>query len=190
MKKVISFIIALFVYFSVQGQSVIHALIETEIGSIALELYPEKAPLTVANFLEYVQSKSYNQSSFFRVCTPQNEAERNVPIEVIQGGNVPEDLLLPPISIETTEMTGLQHKKGTLSMARGEPNSAQSSFFICVTDQPELDFHGKRNPDGYGFAAFGQVTTGMDVVLKIQAQDNKDQMLLRPVMIQSVQLIK
>lgn len=75
-------------------------------------------------------------------------------------------------------------------MARGEPNSAQSSFFICVTDQPELDFHGKRNPDGYGFAAFGQVTTGMDVVLKIQAQDNKDQMLLRPVMIQSVQLIK
>jgi len=190
MKKVFMCIIALTVYFSVQGQSVLQGVIQTEMGPIYFELYPQKAPATVANFLQYLNSNSYDQSSFFRVCTPANEADRNIPIQVIQGGNLPEDLLLPPIAIETTQMTGLHHKKGTLSMARGEPNSAQSSFFICVTDQPELDFQGKRNPDGYGFAAFGQVTKGMDVVLKIQAQDNKEQMLLQPVLIQSIQLIK
>jgi peptidyl-prolyl cis-trans isomerase A (cyclophilin A) len=190
MKKAFIWFIALCVYFSVHGQSVLQGMIETEMGSIYFELYPQKAPATVANFLQYLSSNSYDQSSFFRVCTPANEADRSIPIQVIQGGNLSEDLLLPPITIETTEMTGIQHKKGTLSMARSEPNSAQSSFFICVTDQPELDFHGKRNPDGYGFAAFGQVTKGMDVVLKIQALDNKDQMLLRPVLIESIQLIK
>jgi peptidyl-prolyl cis-trans isomerase A (cyclophilin A) len=76
---------------------------------------------------------------------------------------------LPPIQQETTAQTGLKHLDGTISMARLEPGSATSEFFICVGDQPELDFGGKRYADGQGFAAFGRVTQGMEVVRAIQA---------------------
>jgi peptidyl-prolyl cis-trans isomerase A (cyclophilin A) len=160
--------------------------IKTELGTIKVELYPEKASLTVANFLKYVDAQLYNGSSFFRVCTPENEKERKVKIEVIQGGNVPEGKEFAPIAIETTRQTGLSHLSGTLSMARDTPNSATSSFFICVNDQPELNYGGKRNPDGQGFAAFGRVIKGMKVVRKIQAQKDKDQYLIAPVKILSV----
>jgi len=111
----------------------------------------------------------YNNSSFFRVTTPENEATRAIKIEVIQGGNIPREKQFAPIEIETTEQTKILHKNGTLSMARATPNSATSSFFICINDQPSLDFKGKRNPDGFGFAAFGKVIKGMDVVKKIQS---------------------
>jgi peptidyl-prolyl cis-trans isomerase A (cyclophilin A) len=151
-----------------------------------VELYPEKAPITVANFLKYVDQKLYDGTNFFRVCTPENEKERTIKIEVIQGGDVPEAKQFEPIPIETTSQTGLRHGDGVLSMARDTPNSATSSFFICIGNQPELDFAGKRNPDGQGFAAFGKVTKGMKVVRKIQAQKEKDQYLLNPVTINSI----
>ncbi len=80
-------------------------------------------------------------------------------------------------------MTGLKHLDGTLSMARNEPGTASSEFFICVGDQPELDYGGRRNPDGQGFAAFGRVVRGMDVVRKIQHLPEKKQMLVHPVKI-------
>ena len=87
---------------------------------------------------------------------------------MIQGGNVDSTKEFAPIPLETTKHTGLLHKDGTLSMARGKPASATSSFFICINDQPSLDYGGKRNPDGQGFAAFGKVINGMDIVKKIQ----------------------
>src|SRR5262249_16023380 len=93
---------------------------------------------------------------------------------------------LPPIAHETTDKTGILHKDGVISMARLQPGSASSEFFICVGGQPELDFGGKRNPDGQGFAAFGKVIEGMDVVRKIQQQPAKDQYLLSPVKITAV----
>ena len=164
--------------------------IETNLGSILIELYPEKAPKTVENFINYVSKGLYDGSSFFRVCTNENEADRTIKIEVIQGGDVPEDKLLKPIAIETTAQTHIKHKNGTISMARDKPNSAQSSFFICINDQPELDFNGKRNPDGQGFAAFGKVTKGMDVVLKIQSLKNVEQTLVTPVVINSIKVLQ
>ena len=167
-------------------EKTVECLISTELGEIAVELYPERAPLTVKNFLAYVDNGAYTESSFFRVCTPENEADREIKIEVIQGGNVPEKLQLPPINLETTEMTGLRHTDGVISMARAEPNSATSSFFICIGDQPELDFAGKRNPDGQGFAAFGRVTSGMDVVRAIQRQKEVGQYLVDSVRIESI----
>ena len=91
--------------------------------------------------------------------------------------------------METTRQTGLKHLDGMLSMARDTPNSATSSFFICIGSQPELDFAGKRNPDGQGFAAFGKVTKGMDIVGKIQAQKEKDQYLISPVKIQAIRIL-
>jgi len=155
-------------------------------GDIRIEVYPDKAPITVTNFLNYVDHQLYDGTNFFRVCTPENEQERKVKIEVIQGGEVPVAKLFKSIALETTKQTGLKHLDGTLSMARDLPNSATSSFFICLGNQPELDYAGKRNPDGLGFAAFGKVTRGMEVVRKIQSQKDKDQYLFKPVMIYSI----
>lgn len=168
------------------SQKTVSCLIKTSLGDIKIELFTDKAPATVANFLKYADNQLYDESSFFRVCTPENEKGRNVKIQVIQGGNVPEGKEFAPIAIETTERTGIRHLDGTLSMARDTPNSATSSFFICIGHQSELDFAGKRNPDGQGFAAFGQVTKGMKVVRKIQAQKDKDQYLVNPVKIISI----
>ncbi len=131
----------------------------------------------------------YTNGSFFRVTTPENEATRDIKIEVIQGGKG-EGKDFDPIAIETTEKTGILHEDGTLSMARSGPNTATNNFFICVNAQPSLDFGGKRNPDGFGFAAFGKVTKGMDIVRKIQAKENKNQRLLEPVIIKSIKRVK
>jgi len=161
-------------------------LIKTSMGNIRIEVYPDKAPITVTNFLNYVDHQLYDGTNFFRVCTPENEQERKIKIQVIQGGEVPEPKQFKSIELETTKQTGLKHQDGTLSMARNLPNSASSSFFICIGNQPELDYAGKRNPDGLGFAAFGKVTRGMKVVSKIQLQKEKDQKLINPVIIYSI----
>ncbi len=154
-------------------------LIKTTLGEITIELYPQQAPVTVANFERYIRERRLKDATFYRTVTMQNQPNNKVKIEVIQGGlyddNHPE--MLPPIPIETTKMTGLHHLDGSISMARDKPNSATSEFFICIGDQPELDFGGKRNADGQGFAVFGRVIRGMDVVRKIQQQPAKGQML-------------
>lgn len=175
--------------------------IETEAGAIIIKLDPEKAPGTVANFLRYVKEKRYDGTTFYRVVRLDNQATSPVKIEVIQGGlGTDSTRMFPPIAQETTQKTGLKHLDGTLSMARGLPNSGASEFFICINAQPELDFGGKRNPDGQGFAAFGQVVSGMDVVRKIQAGEtgqpgptnaysNPLQLLKKPVLIRTVRQI-
>lgn len=141
--------------------------IVTSLGDIIVKLKPEKAPITVSNFLKYVEGDHYKGGSFFRTVHKDNQQINPVKITVIQGGAAEDTERFDPISLERTNKTGLKHKNGTISMARAEPNTAQDSFFICIDDQPELDFGGKRNPDGQGFAAFGQVISGMDVVKKI-----------------------
>lgn len=186
MKTIILLHCFVLVFLSSFSQKTIRCLISTDLGEIQIELYPEKAPKTVANFLKYIEAHLYDGTSFYRICTSENEKDRKIKIEVIQGGDVPVAKQFEPIPLETTKQTGLNHQDGTLSMARDAPNSATSSFFICINNQPELDFAGKRNPDGQGFAAFGKVTKGMEVVLKIQAQKDKDQYLLNPVRIHSI----
>jgi peptidyl-prolyl cis-trans isomerase A (cyclophilin A) len=186
MKKVLAFCFLMAVVSLTSAQSTIHCLIKTSLGDIAIELYADKAPVTVANFMRYVDKNAYSNSSFFRVCTPANEAGRKVKIQVIQGGSVSDTMMLDSIKIETTKQTGLLHKDGMLSMARSGPNSATSEFFICIGNQPALDYGGARNPDGQGFAAFGRVTRGMDVVKKIQAQKDTAQYLVKPVKIYGI----
>jgi peptidyl-prolyl cis-trans isomerase A (cyclophilin A) len=164
-------------------------IITTELGDITVDLYPKKAPVTVANFLKYVDAGLYNGSTFFRSVTMNNQPNDSVKIEVIQGGNVDSLKQFPPIPLETTAQTKLRHKNGTISMARSTPNSATCSFFICINDQPSLDFGGKRNKDGQGFAAFGKVTRGMDVVKKIQQlYPEQGQYFKPPVPISSVKI--
>jgi len=190
MKLKILLLFLLFLSLNSFSQKNAFIIISTTVGDIEVELYTSKAPKTVANFLKYVSNNLYDYSSFYRVCTAENEVDRVIKIEVIQGGNVADDLLFKPIELETTQKTGVKHLNGTISMARAEPNSAQSSFFICINDQPELDFGGKRNPDGQGFATFGKVTKGMKVVLEIQNSENKNQLITSPIVIKTVKLIR
>ncbi len=130
-----------------------------------------KAPATVANFLRYVDGKFYDGGRFHRTVKPDNQPDSKVKIEVIQAGINPAKAKeeFAPIKLERTRDTKLKHLDGTISMARDGPDTATSDFFICIGAQPELDCGGKRNPDGQGFAAFGKVVKGMDVVKKIQA---------------------
>jgi peptidyl-prolyl cis-trans isomerase A (cyclophilin A) len=165
-------------------------LIRTPLGDVKVEIFEEEAPVTSRNFLRYVDDKLYDGTSFFRTVTMENQPNSEVKIEVVQGGTVPRDRAYPstypPIKHETTEMTGLRHVDGAVSMARMEPGSATSSFFICIGDQPELDFGGRRNLDGQGFAAFGRVVEGMDVVRSIHRLPHDGQRLTPPVKITSI----
>lgn len=165
--------------------SEIHIVMETEKGNIEIALDAEHAPATTANFLHYVDAGLYNGGVFHRTVKPDNQPDNLVKIEVIQGGINParakEDAA--PIPLERTNKTGLKHLDGTISMARAGPNTATSDFFICIGDQPSLDYGGKRNPDGQGFAAFGHVTKGMDLVRAIQNAPAKGQTLTPPIRI-------
>ena len=157
-------------------------------GDIVVELYPEKAPVTVENFLKYVDMDLFSPATFYRVVTMKNQPQNKVKIEVVQGGLWYTDtlLMLESITHETTEVTGIKHEHGTFSMARNEPGSATSEFFICVNDQPSLDHEGLRNPDEQGFSAFGKVIRGMDIVEMIHQSPNMNQMLTPPIEIKSI----
>jgi len=160
-------------------------LISTSQGEIEIEIYPGLAPVTAYNFLSLVEAGTYTNAIFYRVVTMDNQAENKVKIEVIQGGLFEDELInkYTPIVHETTTETGIKHKDGVISMARMEPGTASTEFFICVGDQPSLDSGGDRNPDGAGFAAFGKVIRGMDVVRAIQALPDQGQYLVDPVSI-------
>ncbi len=153
-----------------QAPGPVRVRVQTELGDIVLELDPARAPNTTANFLKYVDAGHYDGGTFHRTVKMDNQPESPVKIEVIQAG-VHADRAksgFPPIALERTNATGLKHVDGAVSMARGAADSATSGWFICINDQPSLDFGGTRNPDGQGFAAFGRVVSGMDVVRKIQ----------------------
>ena len=166
----------------------------TDLGPIVIELYPDKAPISVANFLAYADRHLLDGGSFYRTVSPKND-NNPATISVIQGGLNRDDSPLPAIAHETTKATGILHTDGVISMARGEPGSAGSEFFICIGANPALDFGGARNKDGQGFAAFGKVVEGMDVVRKIhdaptvtKADDPymKGQIIENPVKIQKL----
>lgn len=169
-------------------------IMETAAGDIIIELYPDKAPLTVANFLRYVDEGAYDGAHFYRTTRPSNDPM----ITVVQGGlwapweeGMDEGFAapFPPIAHETTAVSGLTHGDGVISMARSEPGTASSEFFINVGANPSLDFAGERNPDGQGFAAFGKVVAGMDAVRAIHAAPAREgegfegQILAEPVTI-------
>jgi len=167
---VLSAVVSATALVSTQSKSV-RVRVQTELGDIVLEVDPIKAPITTANFLKYVDAGHYDGGIFHRTVKMDNQPESTVKIEVIQAGVNPDRAKqgFPAIALERTSVTGILHKDGVVSMARGGPDSATSGWFICINDQSSLDFGGNRNPDGQGFAAFGRVVSGMDVVRKIQA---------------------
>ena len=160
-------------------------VIQTELGSIEAEIDTLRAPITSKNFLRYVDAGHYDGGRFHRTVRMDNQPANKVKIEVVQAGVDPnkEKIGFAPIKLERTNQTRLHHENGTLSMARDGPDTATSDFFICIGPQPSLDYEGLRNPDGQGFAAFGRVVKGMDIVKKIQASTAEDQKLTPPIKI-------
>ena len=170
-----------------EAQAFPRVIIETNLGNIEVEIDTVHAPLTAANFLRYVDLGFYRFGRFHRTVRADNQPDSKVKIAVVQAGldsfRVKD---FPPIKLERTSVTKLQHRDGTISMARDGPDTGTSDFFICVGDQPALDYGGKRNPDGQGFAAFGRVVLGMDVVRRINAAPAKGQTLRPAVPIKNI----
>jgi len=142
--------------------------IQTPKGNIKIELDIINAPVTAGHFLDLVNDGVMNGGSFYRTVRGENDTNP-VKINVLQGGIQHKNNTdrFNPIEHETTEMTGLKHLDGVISMARSGPGTATTEFFLCIGDQPELDFGGKRNADGQGFAAFGKIVDGFSVAQKI-----------------------
>lgn len=166
-----------------------HVVITTNYGDIEVELYPDMAPKTVAAFLSYVDSGLYKNASFYRVLktedfpTPANTG-------IIQGGiwqtNPSKKATLPGIEHETTKQSGLTHQSGTISLARLAPGTANTEFFICIGDQSPLDFERRGTEDGQGYAAFGEIFEGMDIVRKIQAQKSSGDKFVNKIVITNI----
>ena len=163
---------------------------KTSYGEIVCEIDTIHAPVTAKNFLVHLKNGTFEKALFYRVVRPDNQPYSKAKIEVIQGGLYDDKIIdkIKPIPHETTQQTGLKHTNGALSMARNEPETASTEFFICIGDQPSLDFGGMRNTDGQGFAVFGRVITGMEVVRKIQQQKDTSQYLVEPVEILKISI--
>lgn len=172
----------------------VRVTMSTSEGEIGIDLYLDKAPVTAGNFLKLVENGDMDGGSFYRVVTYEND-NGNPKIEVIQGGLGDAGEGFDTIDHETTEQTGILHTDGVISMARGAVGTASTEFFICIGDQPGLDHGQPRNADEQGFAAFGKVVSGMDVVQKINqtpadapsdSEYTQGQILAEPVMISTV----
>lgn len=157
-----------------KGQGhIIEVVIETDKGNISLELYPDQAPITVTNFIQNIKAGLYDSGRFYRASRPDNnlKAKRKV-LTLIQGGKNEQAQESAPIAHETSPQTGISHMNGVISMARADPGTATSEFFICIGDNSGLDYGSTRYEEGQreGYASFGRVTSGMNVVVTIQQQ--------------------
>lgn len=160
-----------------------HVIVETGFGEIEIALYTDKAPQTAKAFLQFVENGVYKRSSFYRVLSMDNQPMGTNAAELIQGGVYATNKTdsFSTIPHETTQATGLSHTHGTVSLARESPGTGSTEFFICIGDQKGFDFGGENNADGQGYAAFGRVVSGMDVVQKIYRQNENGQFFSPPV---------
>lgn len=162
-------------------------LITTQYGDIEAELYPDKAPKSVAAFISYIDSGYYKNTTFYRVLK-DDELPNDNNTGLIQGGLWPKKKNLPGIPHESTRQTRLTHENGTLSLARLEAGSATTEFFICIGEKQQLDAGGSGTPDSLGYAAFGKVIKGMKIVRKIQNQSSTGDHFDQPVTIRNIEL--
>jgi peptidyl-prolyl cis-trans isomerase A (cyclophilin A) len=183
---------------AVAEDATVRTIMSTDLGDIEIDVYVDKAPISAANFLQLVDGGHLDGGTFYRVVSYEND-KGSPKIEVIQGGLNVEEGPFPPIEHETTEQTGILHTDGVISMARGDVGTATTEFFIVIGDQPALDYGEVRNPDKQGFAAFGKVVSGMDVVRAINESPadgpadsdyTKGQILTEPIAIMSVKRVQ
>lgn len=162
--------------------------VHTSLGNFRIKPDQENAPQTSQYFLELARKAMLDNTAMFRIVNSQNNSHNpDCPIHIVQGGlTETSGCSLPSICHETTSMTGISHKKWTVSAARLAPGETYGSFFITMRDEPSLDFGGARHPDGQGFAAFGQVTSGYLTLERIFLRAEHDEYLLRQVPITRV----
>ena len=143
-------------------------VLNTDVGIIEITVYPNKAPISAADFLKHVDGGYYDGQGFYRVVRPDNDP-RNMGMSLIQGGRLDKERVLDPIEHELTTETGLSNANGAVAIARLEPGSGSAAyFFINIGNNDFLDTGGTRNPDGQGYATFGRVTKGLDTARIIQ----------------------
>jgi peptidyl-prolyl cis-trans isomerase A (cyclophilin A) len=146
-------------------------VLETELGDVEIEVHLDTAPISGADFLMHVDEGLYDQQGFYRVVRADNDP-RDMGMSLIQGGILSQEFDTPLIAHELTTDTGLSNTRGVISIARNEPGTGSAGFFfINIGDNSFLDTGGSRNPDGAGYATFGTVVHGMDVVEAIQSRD-------------------
>lgn len=155
-------------------------------GDFIIETYEREAPVSSRNFQTYVENGFLNPCAIERVLTPENDTNPHCKISVVQWGIRDPKKILPPIEHEPTSQTGLSHCDGTVSLARPPNGTGQCIFFICIGNQPSLDYGGPRYADKLGFAAFGHVVGGMDVVRAIYALAQDGDYLSQPLPIFTV----
>jgi peptidyl-prolyl cis-trans isomerase A (cyclophilin A) len=162
----------------------------TDHGFITLELYPDKAPKTVAAFLSYVDSGYYKNSTFYRVWNDDNQVIDAYKARLIQGGlwrtNRQLSLKLPGVPHESTKESGILHTDGVISLARAAPGTATTEFFICIGNQHGFDYGGANNPDGQGYASFGKVVDGKDVVRYIYEAPEDGEYFNPPIFVSNI----
>jgi peptidyl-prolyl cis-trans isomerase A (cyclophilin A) len=187
MKKIIfAFLIAQIVSCSPKEYADSHILIDTNYGEIEAELYLKKAPKTTTAFLSYIDSGFYKKTSFYRVLKNE-DLPMDINYGVIQGGVWPQKKNVVGVEHESTRLTGLSHTNGTLSLARTSVGTATTEFFICIGDETQFDAGNKGVYDTLGFAAFGRVIKGMDIVRKIQAQKNTGENFVEKIIINNIE---
>lgn len=167
-----------------------HLIIATQIGTFSISLDMINAPETAGYYKNIASEGGFNHSTIFRIVNESNaEMRSNAKIEVVQMGiNDLDSEYAASLKHETTKTTGLQHKKWAVSAARYDVGQNYPSFFICMRDEPELDYGGKRHPDGQGFAVFGKVTDGFDTVETLFAKAEEKEYLTHTIEIISVEL--
>ena len=148
-------------------------LLETTEGPIEITVNPDRAPISAGDFLRYVDGKHYDGQGFYRVVRADNDP-RDMGMSLIQGGRLDQEVIGGPIAHELTTQTGISNANGAVAIARDAPGTGSATyFFINVGNNNFLDTGGTRNSDGQGYATFGRVTDGMDVVKRIQAMEAK-----------------
>ncbi|MEO8719706.1 MAG: peptidylprolyl isomerase [Ginsengibacter sp.] len=165
--------------------------IKTYYGDIIVELYPDKAPKTVAAFLSYIDSGYYKNTSFYRVLKKEDQAMNVSKTQLIQGGlwqsKFKQQQTIPGIPLETTKETGILHEEGVISLARSEAeNSGNTEFFICMDKEPDYDYGGDASPDKKGYVTFGRVIKGMKFVEQIHQQPDYETNFRPPIKILNI----
>ncbi len=178
----------LFISCSIKKYKNPHVEIQTISGDIEVELFPGNAPKSVAAFLSYVDSGYYKKAFFYRALNEDNQPTGNAETAMIQGGiwRTRRAIKVPYIPHESTQQTKLTHLNGTISFARQAPGTATTEFFICIGDQPGFDYGGINNPDGQGYAAFGHVVKGMELIKQFYTQPTNGDLLQPPIEITNI----
>ncbi|MDE3264616.1 MAG: peptidylprolyl isomerase [Acidobacteriota bacterium] len=190
-------------------ENTVGVVLETDLGEVEVRVYPDRAPISANNFLAWVEGGHYEDAAFYRVTRPYNTTGPS-PHQVVQGGLLGEAMRrgessppgggpIPPIAHETTDTTGILNERGTIAYARLEPGTADSEFFFNVADNPALDTgNTTRQPDGQGYATFGRVVRGIEILEEIQglstlteagSEVTRGQMLEQPVVIRQARVL-